>query len=83
MQEFNLVVDCMLIAKAKRVVVHNSNNLAPNYLLSLAKQCIGKCEIEVDVVPSNASEFTKYSEKGIDVFLISNAISVAETIKHQ
>ena len=83
LQEFNFVVDCMLIAKVKRVVVHNSNNLAPNYLLSLAKQCIGKCEIEIDAEPSTVNQFAEYSEKGIDLFLINSAISVAETIKHQ
>ena len=82
-QEFNFAVECALSAKVKAIVVHNSNNIAPNYLLSLAKQCVGKCEIEVDVVPSSANEFTEYKEKGIDFFLIKDAISLAERIKHQ
>lgn len=80
-EEFNFVVECAILAKVKRIVLLNFDKISSAYLLNLAKRCIGKCEIELDSDVTNLEKFREFTDRGVDYFLLKNAVAVAESVK--
>ena len=79
--EFAFALECAVATKPKCIVVKNFNEEKSRYLLNVAKNCIGKCEIEVQTKLASSKEITKLSEIGVDYFSVENASGLAEIIK--
>ena len=79
--EFAFALECAVATKPKCIVIKNFNGEKSRYLLNVAKNCIGKCEIEVQTKLASSKEITELSEIGVDYFSIENASGLAEIIK--
>lgn len=79
--EFTFALECAVATKPKCIVIKNFKDEKSKYLLNVAKNCIGKCEIEIQTKLSSSKEITSFSEIGVDYFSVENALGLAELIK--
>ncbi len=79
--EFTFALECAVATKPKCIVIKNFNGEKSRYLLNVAKNCIGKCEIEIQTNLASSKEITELSEIGVDYFSVENASGLAEIIK--
>ncbi len=79
--EFTFALECAVATKPRCIVIKNFKDEKSKYLLNVAKNCIGKCEIEIQTKLSSSKEITSFSEIGVDYFSVENALGLAELIK--
>lgn len=82
--EFNTFVDCALQAKVNCIYLKSQNQINPLYLLNVAKKCVNKCAVKINVgANTHKNEVKDFYDKGVDKLFVSNAIAFAESIKKQ
>ena len=79
--EYALAIECAIKSKAKRIVLKNCDMLGSIHLLTLAKSCARKCEIEVQGCLKTVNSFTEYTERGVDYFALNNPIAFIASVR--
>ena len=81
--EFNMAVECAIVAKAKKIYLKNTQKLSQTKLLFAVKSCADKSMVQVDFALTSSEEIKRHNERGIDLFVVQNATELAENIKNE
>ena len=81
--EFTFALNCAIAVKPSGIVIKNFNSENSKRLLEVAKNCIGKYEIEVSSQLKSSSEINSLTEVGVDYFSVENALELAGAIKQE
>lgn len=81
--EFNFALSCAVESKPYAVCLKNYSSASEGNLLTAIKQTLNKCELQIDGAVSGLKDITLYEERGVDFFLIQNAVAVISAVKNE
>lgn len=81
--EFNFALGCAVESKPYAVCLKNYSSATEGNLLTAIKQTLNKCELQIDGAISGLKDITLYEERGVDFFLLQNAVAIISAVKNE
>ena len=70
-------------SKPYAVCLKNYSSATEGNLLTAIKQTLNKCELQIDGAVSGLKDITLYEERGVDFFLLQNAVAIISAVKNE